>query len=464
MRYASKFQILALLMLPLMGCQSNLNNVSYQQIENTGITSMLLWLPQSSDVEAQQVTRQLIERTARLSQQIALQLDLNNISLFMVPDRTLNQGQFSKSTDYAIHYHYHPDKLDPQFSQQLAYQLYLALRQKFDPIDTALNQVVNQGLALHFVADVAQSKTPAQQQTLTEKQLQHQFALLQQHKPITVESKLLGYQLVKRHFEQYPGSNAGNTYTLNHQLFSRYLSVTEKPAKKTLQFVRTAKETAPQIYRNLDWANSPYKGLVFLEDWNRKKLIALTFDDGPFTYTEQILNTLQAHKVKASFFWMGNRLAQNKALVLRAKQAGHTLANHSWSHPHGMALLPDELWREQIDKTNQAFKQIIGHKPRFYRPPYGEITDQQVEDMGQQGMKIMIWSIDPRDWDTDKVDSKKIESVIIDNLHPETITLLHDGGNSPNTVNALPRVIEHYRQQGYQFVTLEQLLGISDRF
>ncbi|MCJ8270711.1 MAG: polysaccharide deacetylase family protein, partial [Psychrosphaera sp.] len=417
----AKIQILALLLWPLMGCQSNIDNTSYQQIENTDITSMQLWLPQSSNVDAQQVTRQLIERTARLSQQIALQLDLNNISLYLVPDRTLNQGQFSLSADDAIHYNYHPDRLDPQFSQQLAYQLYLALRLKFDPTDTALNKVVNQGLALHFVADVTQSQTPMQQQTLTEKQLKHQFALLQQNKPITVESKPLGYQLVKRHFEQYPGSNAGNTYTLNHQLFSRYLTETEKPTKKTLQFVRTAKATAPQIYRNLDWANSPYKGLVFLEGWNRQKLIALTFDDGPFTYTEQILNTLQAHKVKASFFWIGNRLEQNKALVLRAKHAGHTIANHSWSHSHTMALLPDELWREQIDKTNLMFKQIIGHKPRFYRPPYGEITEQQIEYIGQQGMKIMIWSIDPRDWDTDNVNSKEIESVIIDNLHPETI-------------------------------------------
>ena len=229
----AKIQILALLLWPLMGCQSNIDNTSYQQIENTDITSMQLWLPQSSNVDAQQVTRQLIERTARLSQQIALQLELNNISLYLVPDRTLNQGQFSLSADDAIHYNYHPDRLDPQFSQQLAYQLYLALRLKFDPTDTALNKVVNQGLALHFVADVTQSQTPMQQQTLTEKQLKHQFALLQQNKPITVESKPLGYQLVKRHFEQYPGSNAGNTYTLNHQLFSRYLTETEKPTKKT---------------------------------------------------------------------------------------------------------------------------------------------------------------------------------------------------------------------------------------
>jgi peptidoglycan/xylan/chitin deacetylase (PgdA/CDA1 family) len=102
--------------------------------------------------------------------------------------------------------------------------------------------------------------------------------------------------------------------------------------------------------------------------------------------------------------------------------------------------------------------------PRFYRPPYGEITDEQVAFLARKGMKVLLWSVDSRDWNPALNSVEQIETELISHQHEEAITLMHDaGGNRQNTVDALPAIIEHYKEQGYRFVNLETLLGISDK-
>ncbi len=374
-----------------------------------------------------------------------------------------SQAKFEMRTPTDIN-NYHPDKLSTHAEQLLASQLYLARRQQFDASDSPLNQVVSQGLALNFVAATIQPNELFHPTVITDEELNEQLSRLAHKQTISADPMTLGYHLVKRHFLQYPGSRANNTYGLNHQAFARYLSQPQTMSHKPYQFERTAGVEIQQRDKAFDWKGTQYQGLVFLEGWNQQKQVALTFDDGPYTFTEQILDTLDKYQIKASFFWVGFRLHQHKNLVVRAKKAGHTLANHSWDHPHGLALLPEVLWTEQVDKTNQAFEQIIGYKPRFYRPPYGEINEKQIEYIGDTDMKIMMWSIDPKDWNTKQVSQQNIESTVINQRHPEAIILLHDGGISPNTVDALPAIIEDYHQRGYQFVTLEKLLGISDKY
>ena len=200
--------------------------------------------------------------------------------------------------------------------------------------------------------------------------------------------------------------------------------------------------------------------LYFVEGWGQQKHIALTFDDGPSAYTTQILDILDKYQAKASFFWLGSKIASQQAIVTRAVQGGHTVANHSWSHPHGKLLTTDELWLQQVQPTNKAMAQVSGNSPLFYRPPFGEITDEQVLMLAEQGMITVLWSVDTRDWDEQTITAKHISDTVISQAHPEMIALMHDdGGNRSATVAALPVIIEHYQALGYEFVSLESLLS-----
>ncbi|QLE87017.1 polysaccharide deacetylase family protein [Shewanella sp. Scap07] len=199
--------------------------------------------------------------------------------------------------------------------------------------------------------------------------------------------------------------------------------------------------------------------VYFVEGWGQQRQIALTFDDGPSQYTRAILDILDRHQAKASFFWMGNKIAANQAIVTRALQAGHTVANHSWSHPHGATLSAKQLWQQQIAPTNQALAKVTGEQPAFYRPPFGEISDEQVLMLAQKGMRTVLWSVDTRDWDEQAITAKHISQTVISQAHPEMIALMHDdGGNRSATVQALPVIIEHYQALGYQLVSLDTLL------
>jgi peptidoglycan/xylan/chitin deacetylase (PgdA/CDA1 family) len=460
----SKIYLLGLLAYMLIGCQANVDHQLKLVSTNTSTgdsDSLKIWLAGDGN---NSITDQLIKVMIQTSRQIDPLFDLNRFSLILMPDRHLSQGVFKRHSATELHYRYHPDKLDPQVNQRLAYQLYLAYRQTFDASDSVLNQVVSQGLALHFIESVIKPNQLFQSVNVTDDTLNSQLQRLSQHQSISTNPATLGYHLVKRHFVQYPGSDASNTHSLNHQVFADFLTQKQIEAHKPYQFERTTNPKNQQLDKAFDWTGTSYKGFVFKEGWNHKKQIALTFDDGPGELTKPILDTLDKYQIKASFFWLGHKLHVNKALVLRAKNAGHTIANHSWDHPHGPTLSPEVLWTEQIDKANQAFKQVSGHKPRFYRPPFGEITEQQIDYIRDTGMKIIMWSIDPKDWNFDHVKQQDIELAVINNPHPQAISLMHDDTKLTHTLEALPAIIEHYQQQGYQFVTLEQLLGISDKY
>ncbi|WP_394204536.1 polysaccharide deacetylase family protein [Shewanella waksmanii] len=200
--------------------------------------------------------------------------------------------------------------------------------------------------------------------------------------------------------------------------------------------------------------------IYFIEGWGKRKQVALTFDDGPSHYTQQILDILDNHQAKASFFWMGSKIASHQQLVKRAQQAGHTIANHSWSHPHGKTLTAEQLWQQQVQPTNQALRKVTSQKPAFYRPPFGEISDEQVKMLAKQGMKTVLWSVDTRDWDEQTITAKHISETVIGQGHTEMIALMHDdGGDRSATVTALPVIIKHFQAQGYQLVSLDTLLA-----
>ena len=184
------------------------------------------------------------------------------------------------------------------------------------------------------------------------------------------------------------------------------------------------------------------------------KVIALTFDDGPGPYTAQLLDILDQHSAKATFFLIGSKVS-NQANVVRSIHArGHQLGNHSWSHPE-LPKLPVDQIASEIDRTNDAIKQATGVTPTVMRPPYGAVNSAVLEQLRLRGMSSILWSVDTRDW-ADR-NSDIVCSRAVAGAHPGAIILMHDIHQT--SVNAVPCILSALKQQGYSFVTVQGLLG-----
>lgn len=185
--------------------------------------------------------------------------------------------------------------------------------------------------------------------------------------------------------------------------------------------------------------------------------IALTFDDGPNpATTPKLLKILQARGVKATFFVLGNRAAENEDILKRMVDAGHEVGNHSWSHPQ-LSKVSVEAADRQISDTSAMIEKATGRKPLYLRPPYGDMTPalrHHLED--KFGLTLIYWSVDPLDWKNR--DAGKVYDKIMAQVHPGSIVLAHD--IHATTVDAMPRVIDALLAKGYKFVTVSELIAM----
>ncbi len=176
--------------------------------------------------------------------------------------------------------------------------------------------------------------------------------------------------------------------------------------------------------------------------------VALTFDDGPSFYTEGLLDTLDEHGVKATFFVLGTQVRIQSETILRIFQAGHQIGNHTWDHPN-LTQMGDDQIREQLKLTDDLITQIIGVPTPFLRPPYGAYNDRV---LAASALPIIFWSVDPLDWkdrDAEVVASRIIDAPI------GAIILAHDIHKS--TVAAVPAIIAALKARGIHFVTVSEL-------
>jgi len=190
-----------------------------------------------------------------------------------------------------------------------------------------------------------------------------------------------------------------------------------------------------------------------------KKVVALTFDDGPDPqFTPQILEILRRYNVKATFFLLGQRVQTYPHLVKQEVDEGHIVASHSWEHKYLPNLSPEAL-KEDLKKTKDAIKMATGKDILMLRPPYGAAKGIE-ELLKKEGYMILNWDVDTLDWEPGRT-PQQIMDVIQKQTSEGSIILFHDaGGNRSTTVATLPQVIETLQQQGYQFVTIDQLLGV----
>ncbi|MEU8764128.1 polysaccharide deacetylase family protein [Streptomyces sp. NPDC048659] len=204
-------------------------------------------------------------------------------------------------------------------------------------------------------------------------------------------------------------------------------------------------------------ASSDRKGAALATgvDCAKAKCIALTFDAGPGKDTPQLLDTLKAEKVPATFFLLGRKhVDRYPQVVKRISDEGHEVANHTWTHEILTDLEKSEV-REELARTQDAIAKITGTKPTLMRPPQGR-TDDTVADVSRElGLAQVLWSITAKDYST--TDTALIRKRVLDQAHRDGIILLHDIYDG--TVPAVPGIIEELKRQGYTFVTVPQLLA-----
>ncbi|HHT96871.1 MAG TPA: polysaccharide deacetylase family protein [Clostridiales bacterium] len=188
-------------------------------------------------------------------------------------------------------------------------------------------------------------------------------------------------------------------------------------------------------------------------DFTNKKLVALTFDDGPnLTITPLILDKLETHGAIATFFLNGKYINdKTKEIMERQLKLGCELANHSWNHLDMKTLNKDEIKRE-VQKTNEIIYDKVGIEPAFFRPPYISVNDEMYDVIELP----FINGINCNDWEPNFTAKERTE-IILKKIKDGDIVLLHDFEGNDNTVNALDDIIEGLVEEEYNFVTVSQL-------
>jgi peptidoglycan/xylan/chitin deacetylase (PgdA/CDA1 family) len=194
---------------------------------------------------------------------------------------------------------------------------------------------------------------------------------------------------------------------------------------------------------------------------SNRHVIALTFDDGPWPDTPQFLDVLERKHVPATFFEIGEQIStwgQGGAIERRMLADGDVIGDHTWNHANvsgGGSFAAGE-----ISQTAAALRQASGFTPCLFRAPGGAVSGALISEARSMGFITIQWDIDPRDWSRPGTDA--IYSNVVGNAHNGAIVIQHDGGGDRSeTLAALPREIDTLRGEGYQFVTITDLLGIQ---
>jgi len=185
--------------------------------------------------------------------------------------------------------------------------------------------------------------------------------------------------------------------------------------------------------------------------------VYLTFDAGYENgLTEAILDTLRKHDVPAAFFLVGTYIKSNPELIKKMVAEGHTVANHSMRHPD-MTKLGAEAFAAELEKANGAYREIVGADiPRYYRPPQGTYSEDNLKAAQGLGYKTVFWSLSYRDFDVNAQPTREAAfSKLIPRMHPGAVILLHS--TSRTSAGILEELIVRYRGMGYEFKSLDEL-------
>ena len=191
------------------------------------------------------------------------------------------------------------------------------------------------------------------------------------------------------------------------------------------------------------------------------KLIALTFDDGPWGPTERLLDALRERGLRATFFVIGDHAGQYPGVLKRMAGEGHEIGNHTMNHKR-LDKLPAASVKKELSDCSDLIEELTGIRPRLMRAPTGEITPAHMRELERQGLACVYWSVDTKDWR-----AKSAGEIIEAAYHPEeeihairdgAIVLMHDFYET--SVDAAVELMDRLVAEGYQLVTVSELLTI----
>ena len=198
---------------------------------------------------------------------------------------------------------------------------------------------------------------------------------------------------------------------------------------------------------------------AYLGDTRQKRLY-LTFDAGYENgSTEKILDTLKAHQVPAAFFLVGNYIQRNADLVRRMVAEGHIVGNHTMHH-YDMSKLSDKAaFSKELTDREALVPETTGKElPKYYRPPHGIYSQENLIMAKELGYKTVFWSLAYVDWNNDKQPTREQAfSKLLPRTHPGAVVLLHS--TSKTNAEILDDLLTHWEQEGYTFGTVEELFA-----
>jgi peptidoglycan/xylan/chitin deacetylase (PgdA/CDA1 family) len=182
-----------------------------------------------------------------------------------------------------------------------------------------------------------------------------------------------------------------------------------------------------------------------------RRVVALTFDDGPSSYTEGFLAVLRQEHVHGTFFEIGQEVAGRAETMRHILRDGSEIGNHTTHHGYYPGY-------GDLVETNALIRSATHFQPCLFRPPGGGVNSSVVSAAGAAGLKTILWDVDPSDWSSPG--SGAVYSRVVSATQPGSIILMHDGGGDRSgTLAALPQIIDTLRARGYRFATVSGLLG-----
>jgi peptidoglycan/xylan/chitin deacetylase (PgdA/CDA1 family) len=192
--------------------------------------------------------------------------------------------------------------------------------------------------------------------------------------------------------------------------------------------------------------------------------LALTYDDGPNDpHTLRLLEVLAKHDVHATFFMVGRYVRQRPDIAREVAKAGHTVGNHTYTHPL-LTLKSGQEVRKELTDTRAALEDAIGEHSNLFRPPFGGRRPAVLRIVRELGLRPVMWSVTGYDWNAPP--AAAIEQKCSKQIHGGNVILLHDGGHKnmgadrSQTVLATDRLISRYKAEGYEFVTIPEMIAL----
>ena len=195
---------------------------------------------------------------------------------------------------------------------------------------------------------------------------------------------------------------------------------------------------------------------ILRQGTTRSRVVALTFDDGPHTTSPELLDILKRYGAHATFFLVGSNVVQHPDSVKRMLAEGNDIGNHTRTHLRLPGLRPDQI-RAELNNNTIVIDRAAAYRVRLFRPPGGQFDDRVTAEAAKEGMLTVLWSNNTGDWQAK--DPRWIANRVLSDIQPGDIILLHE--DYPQTLAAMPSILEGLRARGFRAVTVSALMRDS---